>query len=44
MVAYVLLIEELITAIKNDIKYAEMKLSDISMSPDQLHFFGKATG
>ena len=34
-------IEELITAIKNDIKFAEMKLSNVPLSHDELNFFGK---
>lgn len=33
--------EELITAIKNDIKFAEMKLSNVPLSYEQLNFFGK---
>lgn len=34
--------EELIKAIKNDIEFAEKKLSGIKLSSDQLRFFGKA--
>jgi len=34
-------IEELIAAIKNDIKFAEDKLSDVSLSQEQFDFFDK---
>ena len=34
-------IEELISAIKNDIKFAEMKLSNVPLSQEQVNFFGK---
>jgi len=33
--------EELIEAIKNDIKFAEEKLHNVSLSLDEIDFFGK---